>query len=139
MENFTPLSAFVGGSLIGLSAALLLLLKGRIAGITGIMDSLIPPHERTSLWRWAFLAGLILGVLLYSTVAGMPVITVEASDIMLIVAGLLVGFGANLGSGCTSGHGICGIALFSKRSIIATLTFMGSGFLTVFVIHHLLR
>ncbi len=138
MENFTPLSAFVGGSLIGLSAALLLLLKGRIAGITGIMDSLIPPHERTSLWRGAFLLGLILGVLLYSTVVGMPVITVEASDVMLVAAGLLVGFGANLGSGCTSGHGICGIALFSKRSTIATLTFMGSGFLTVFVIHHLL-
>ncbi|RLA16633.1 MAG: YeeE/YedE family protein [Gammaproteobacteria bacterium] len=138
MENFTPLSAFIGGSLIGLSAALLLLLKGRIAGITGIMDSMVPPYERASFWRGAFIIGLILGVLLYALLFGSPTITVEASDSMLIIAGLLVGFGSNLGSGCTSGHGICGIALFSTRSIIATLTFMASGFLTVFITHHLL-
>lgn len=138
MENFTPLSAFIGGAFIGLSAALLLLLKGRIAGITGIMDSMVPPYERTSFWRGAFIIGLILGVLLYTLLFGPPTITVEASDGMLIIAGLLVGFGANLGSGCTSGHGICGIALFSKRSIIATLTFMTSAFATVFIAHHLL-
>jgi uncharacterized membrane protein YedE/YeeE len=138
MENFTPLSAFIGGSLIGLSAALLLLIKGRIAGITGIMDSMVPPYERTSFWRGAFIIGLILGVLLYSLIAGAPTITVDANSGTLIIAGLLVGFGSNLGSGCTSGHGICGIALFSKRSIIATVTFMASGFFTVFISHHLL-
>ncbi|MEE9398006.1 MAG: YeeE/YedE thiosulfate transporter family protein [Methylococcales bacterium] len=138
MTSFTPYSALLGGSLIGLSAALLLLLKGRIAGITGIMDGLLPPYGSDALWRIIFLIGMVLGVLLFKQAGGnVSEIAIEASNITLIFAGLLVGFGANLGSGCTSGHGICGIALASKRSIVATLVFMFSAFATVFVTQHL--
>jgi len=139
MTYFTPYSALLGGSLIGLSAALLLLIQGRIAGITGMIDGLLPPYRSDALWRIFFLVGMILGVFLFKQTGGdVSEITIEASNVTLVFAGLLVGFGANLGSGCTSGHGICGIALASKRSIVATLIFMFSAFTTVFVTRHML-
>jgi uncharacterized membrane protein YedE/YeeE len=137
MENFTPISALVGGSLIGLGAALLLLGNGRIAGISGIVGDLLHSPGDGRGWRIAFVAGLIAGPLAYQVFAG-PVlpITIEATTPLLIAAGLLVGFGTNLGSGCTSGHGVCGIARLSPRSIVATAVFMAAGGVTVYVMRH---
>lgn len=132
------LHAAFGGALIGLSATLMLWLNGRIAGISGVLGGLVFDRVRgEALWRSLFLAGLLGGAFLWSrangggTPAGLP------SWPLAVVAGLLVGFGTRLGSGCTSGHGICGLARFSKRSFAATLTFMAFGFLTVFVVRHL--
>lgn len=139
MHDFTPVSALVGGALIGLSAALLLLLNGRLAGISGIVSGLLPPVRGDMAWRLAFAVGLMLGPLLYAAARGAaPSIHLEASLPVLIVAGLLVGYGTNLGSGCTSGHGVCGLSRLSLRSLAATLVFMLSAGLTVFVVHHLL-
>ena len=124
--------------MIGLAATLMLLLNGRIDGISGIVGGLVSPGARKggdAVWRVAFVVGLVLGPLGYAVVAeGFPV-GVEASPAVLVVAGLLVGFGTRLGSGCTSGHGVCGIARLGKRSIVATATFMVVAPLTVFVTH----
>lgn len=138
MENFTPYSALIGGALIGLAAAILLICNGRIAGISGILAGLVRPSKGNSAWRIAFVMGLIAGPLGYQLVAGqMLSITLEAPLPALIVGGLVVGFGTNLGSGCTSGHGVCGIARLSPRSIVATVAFMLAGALTVYVVRHL--
>lgn len=138
MENFTPYSALIGGALIGLAAAILLVCNGRIAGISGILAGLVRPSKGDSAWRIAFVMGLIAGPLGYQLVAGrMLSITLEAPLPALIVGGLVVGFGTNLGSGCTSGHGVCGIARLSPRSIVATVAFMLAGALTVYVVRHL--
>lgn len=139
MENFTPISGLVGGLLIGLATTLLLLLNGRIAGISGIVGGLLTRKGSEVGWRAMFVAGLLLGAFVYMLAAGgaLPV-RIEASLPIMVVAGLLVGFGTRLGSGCTSGHGVSGIARFSKRSIVATSVFMGAGIVTVFVTHHTL-
>ncbi|MEP2830806.1 MULTISPECIES: YeeE/YedE family protein [Alphaproteobacteria] len=136
MENFTPVSGLVGGLLIGSAAALLLLANGRIAGISGIMGGVLNPRKDETVWRAAFLAGLIAAPMLYALVATVE-ITVAAPLPLLVAAGLIVGFGTRLGSGCTSGHGVCGVSRLSWRSVIATITFMGAGIATVFVTHHL--
>lgn len=138
--NFTPYSALIGGALIGLSAAVLLLFKGRIAGISGIAGGVILPEKGDIPWRILFLVGLILGGLLYQLLGISP--SVEniqpvTGKIGLIAAGLLVGIGSALGTGCTSGHGICGLARRSFRSLIATLTFMLTAMITVFIVRHL--
>jgi uncharacterized membrane protein YedE/YeeE len=137
MENFTPISALVGGALIGLGAAVLLLCNGRIAGISGIAGDLLRSPGNGRGWRVAFVAGLIAGPLIYQVFAGhLLSVTIEGAVPLLIVGGLLVGFGTNLGSGCTSGHGVCGIARLSPRSIVATVVFMAAGGLTVYVARH---
>lgn len=127
--NFTPLSALAGGVLIGLSAAFLLLVKGRIAGISGIAGGLIFPQKDDLGWRIFFLAGLVLGGFLYQWLGigdGVEHIQAVVNIPLLIVSGLLVGIGTAIGSGCTSGHGICGLARRSPRSLVATLTFVAS-------------
>ena len=133
---FTPWSALAGGVLIGLAAALLVLLNGRIAGISGIVGGLLAPKRGDVGWRLAFVAGLVLAPALWMAVAVLPPIRIEAGYPLLIVAGLVVGFSTRYGTGCTSGHGVCGISRLSPRSIVATLAFMSTGFLTVFVVRH---
>jgi len=137
LEDFTPISGLIGGLLIGLSTALLLLLNGRIAGISGIVGGLLSRQGSKVGWRAVFAVGLLLGAFVYmlATGDGVPV-EIEASLPILVVAGLLVGFGARLGSGCTSGHGLCGMARLSRRSIVATATFFGVAMLTVFLTRH---
>lgn len=138
MEGFTPVSAIVGGAMIGASASLLLLLNGRIAGISGILGGLLAPPSRETGWRAAFVAGLVLAPLAYASLGGrLPPVTVGASFPLLILAGSLVGFGARLGAGCTSGHGVCGIGRGSPRSLAATGTFMAVAVMTVLVVRHL--
>jgi uncharacterized protein len=139
MENFTPISALIGGGLIGLSATLLLLFNGRIAGISGIFNGLINPAQKDKAWRGLFLLGLILGAgaYIWSQPGGAPVPLALPTG-MLLAAGFLVGFGTRMGSGCTSGHGVCGLGRFSLRSLAATLTFMGAGIVTVYVARHLM-
>ncbi len=140
MENFTPVSAFIGGSLIGLSAVLFMLLNGRIAGVSGIAGGLIVPVAGDWPWRLAFIVGLIAGPLVYIALGGqLPDIQFPVSSpIALIAAGLIVGFGTRLGGGCTSGHGVCGISRLSPRSMVATVAFMFTGFATVYIIRHLM-
>lgn len=139
MHDFTPVSAAIGGALIGLAAALLLLLNGRIAGIAGIAGGLLPPRARDIAWRLLFIAGLVLGALAHRLYTGAPIGFAEAQPLgWYAVAGLLVGFGTRLGSGCTSGHGICGLARLSPRSIVSVCVFMASAMLTVFVMRHVL-
>jgi len=137
-NHFTPWSALAGGGLIGISVALLILVNGRVAGITGIIGGLFKPIKSDIAWRIAFTLGLVIAPILWLLLAPLPEITIDAGYKLLIVAGLIVGYGARLGSGCTSGHGVCGISRLSPRSIIATLAFMGTGFLTVFIVRHLL-
>lgn len=138
MDGFTPVSALAGGAMIGTSTALFLLLNGRIAGISGILGGLLAPLSRETGWRAAFVAGLVLAPFAYAGLGGsLPPVTVEASFPLLILAGLLVGFGSRLGAGCTSGHGVCGIGRGSPRSLAATGTFMATAILTVFVARHL--
>lgn len=137
-NTFTPLSAAAGGLLIGIAAALLALLQGRIAGISGIVGGLLAPRAAGDTgWRLAFVGGLLLAPLLYRLVAEWQAPAVDAGWGTLVVGGLLVGFGTRLGSGCTSGHGVCGLSRLSPRSFAATLVFMGAGFATVFVLRHL--
>lgn len=136
--HFTPISSLVGGLIIGLAAALLILLNGRIAGISGILGGLLKPVRTDIAWRVVFLLGMVLAPALWYVMAGTPTIEIEASTPLLVVAGLLVGYGTRMGSGCTSGHGVCGLSRLSPRSLVATLTFMGAGFVTVYVVRHLL-
>ncbi|MEJ7872881.1 MAG: YeeE/YedE family protein [Rubrobacteraceae bacterium] len=139
VENFTPVSGLIGGLLIGLATALMMLFNGRIAGISGIVGGLLARNGSEVGWRAVFVVGLLLGAFVYMLATGgaLPV-RVEASLPVMVVAGLLVGFGTRLGSGCTSGHGISGIARLSKRSVVATLVFMGAGIVTVFLTGHVL-
>jgi uncharacterized membrane protein YedE/YeeE len=139
MESFTPVSALCGGALIGLSAALLLLTNGRIAGISGIVGGLLTPAADGRWWRAAFLGGLVAGAVLTRWAGGgPPTLTMITGAPGLVVAGVLVGVGTRVGNGCTSGHGVCGIARLSPRSLAATGTFMLTGALTVFVVRHVL-
>lgn len=139
MENFTPIASTLGGVLIGLSAALVMLFQGRIAGISGIFGGLLAPRPGEIGWRLAFVGGLTLGGLGMALVhpAGFAV-EVTRSPAAIVAAGLIVGFGTRLGSGCTSGHGVCGISRLSGRSITATVTFMGTGMLTATLITQVL-
>ncbi len=135
MTEFTPVSATIGGILIGLSALLLWLLEGRVAGISGIVAGIF--RHDTVAWRIAFLAGLVLAPLAYALIQPLPPLSVTASTPILIIAGLLVGFGTRLGSGCTSGHGVCGMARLSRQSIAATCVFMATAAATVFLTRHI--
>jgi len=131
--NFTPLSALTGGLLIGLSVALFFILNGRMIGISGIASNLLTSNDK-KIENFLFLVGLIIGPLIYNLFSGKEInISISNSLILLIIAGAMVGFGTRLGNGCTSGHGISGISRFSLRSIIATLTFMIVGIITVFI------
>jgi hypothetical protein len=133
---FTPASALAGGVMIGLAAVLFATVVGRIAGISGIVGGLLRPHAGDIGWRVAFLAGLIGAPLLYRFAGGHWPFDLDASGATLVGAGLLVGWGTRYGSGCTSGHGVCGLARRSPRSLAATLAFMGAGFATVLVMRH---
>jgi len=136
--SFTPWTALAGGALIGIAAALFALLAGRIAGVSGIAGGLLRPARGDIGWRVAFVAGLVLAPILYAAAVAAPVVRIEASTPLLVAGGLLVGWGSRYGSGCTSGHGVCGLSRLSPRSLAATLTFMAAGFATVFVIRHVL-
>ena len=136
---FTPWSALAGGALIGLAAAMFALLNGRIAGISGVLGGLLTPSKGDVAWRAAFVLGLVGAPLVYFALAGaLPRPRIDASVAALVAAGLLVGIGTRYGSGCTSGHGVCGLSRFSPRSLVATASFMGAGFATVYVVRHLL-
>jgi uncharacterized membrane protein YedE/YeeE len=138
MENFTPLSALIGGALIGLSAVILWVMDGRVAGISGIVGGLVDPAAGDTGWRIAFLLGLLAAPLVYRAAGGgLPAVTITSSFPLLLAGGLLVGFGTRLSGGCTSGHGVCGMARLSPRSLVATLLFMAGGFATVFVARQL--
>ncbi|WP_226573270.1 YeeE/YedE family protein [Mangrovibacter yixingensis] len=128
--QFTPVTSFSGGLLIGLAAVVLILFCGRIAGISGILGGMLQRETRTEGWRIAFLLGLIGAPVLYVCFLPLPDISLAASTPLILIAGLLVGVGTRLGSGCTSGHGVCGLSRFSPRSLAATLTFMAVGFAT---------
>jgi uncharacterized membrane protein YedE/YeeE len=136
---FTPWSGLAGGALIGSAVALLALLNGRIAGISGIVAGLLRPQRGNVAWRAAFIAGLVAAPLVYAGLRDLPPIIIEASFAQLVLAGLLVGMGTRYGGGCTSGHGVCGVARASPRSLAATLAFVAAGSATVFVIRHLLH
>ena len=138
MESFTPVSALIGGSLIGLSAAILLAVNGRLAGISGIMAGLVPPARDDATWRILFIVGLFGGAGAWLVVTGGPVVAFDVGWPVLVIGGLLTGIGTRIGAGCTSGHGVCGLARLSPRSIVATATFVAVGGLTVFVSRHLI-
>ncbi|MFZ2737247.1 MAG: YeeE/YedE family protein [Burkholderiaceae bacterium] len=136
---FSPESALTGGLLIGLATALFILLNGRIAGISGIVAGLLKPRRGDRAWRMAFILGLIGAPLVYGLYAAPPTAQIDASLTAVLVAGLLVGLGTRYAGGCTSGHGVCGLSRLSPRSLMATLSFMGAGFVTVLVLRHLLN
>lgn len=138
LNHFTPWSALIGGFILGLAALIFILLNGRIVGISGIVGGLLNPIKGDASWRIAFVAGLIMAPLIYGLFATLPAIQVNASYPMQIIAGLLVGVGTRYGSGCTSGHGICGLSRLSPRSMVATVSFMAAGFITVFIVRHVI-
>lgn len=135
---FTPWTSLAGGALIGLAAALLVLLNGRIAGISGVLGGLLKPVTGDVSWRVAFIGGLVAAPLVYGLFAAVPSVQIDAGFGTLVAAGLLVGVGTRYGAGCTSGHGVCGLSRLSLRSLVATATFMAAGFATVFFIRHLI-
>lgn len=139
-NHFTPWASLAGGLLLGLSAILMMLLKGRILGISGILGGLLPPRPGDRAWRLAFLAGMACAPWLWKLLALAPPAAprMVSSVPLLLAAGLLVGWGSRLGSGCTSGHGVCGLSSLSLRSLVATLTFMAAGFAVVYTVRHLL-
>ena len=136
--NLTPWASLTGGVLIGIAAAMFALLNGRIAGISGVVGGLLRPASGDVAWRLAFTLGLVGAPLAYLVFAPWPAPQIDAGYLALVAAGLLVGIGTRYGAGCTSGHGVCGLSRLSPRSLIATAAFMGAGFVTVFVIRHLL-
>lgn len=139
MENFTPISAITGGVLIGAAVVMLMWLNGRVAGISGIAGGILARRKGDTAWRLAFIIGLVAAPLVYRLVSGdQPEVIIPVALPLLIAGGLLVGLGTQLGSGCTSGHGVCGMSRLSFRSLMATLTFMLSGILTIYVVRHLL-
>jgi uncharacterized membrane protein YedE/YeeE len=136
--SFTPWASLAGGVVIGISAAMFVLLNGRIAGISGVLGGLLNPVRGDISWRAAFILGLIGAPLLYTLFSALPRPQIDAGYAGLVAAGLLVGVGTRLGSGCTSGHGVCGISRLSARSLAATAAFMLAGFVTVYVVRHLI-
>jgi len=137
-QSFTPVSALAGGMIIGLATALLLLIAGRIAGISGIIGRLIELHKGDFFWRIAFISGLLLAPWLWQWLGELPQIHIETSHTILVLAGLAVGIGTRYGSGCTSGHGVCGLSRLSPRSLVATVLFMVTGMVVVYVVRHIL-
>jgi len=135
---FTPWASLAGGVVIGLSAAMFVLFNGRIAGISGVLGGLLRPARGDVSWRVAFLLGLVGAPLLYALFTEVPRPQIDAGYAGLIAAGLLVGIGTRFGSGCSSGHGVCGLSRLSPRSLVATAAFMAAGFATVFVVRHLI-
>ncbi|WCM23979.1 YeeE/YedE family protein [Paraburkholderia bryophila] len=138
LAHFTPLPALAGGLLIGLAAMLLVLGNGRIAGISGILGGLLDTTSGDRAWRAAFVLGLFAASWIFKLFTALPAVAITSSPPVLVVAGLLVGIGTRYASGCTSGHGVCGLSRGSVRSLAATATFMALGFFTVFVTRHLL-
>ena len=136
--HFTPWAALAGGVLLGLASALFVLLNGRILGISGIVGGLLRPRAGDMGWRLAFVLGMLVAPGLYWLVVGPTQPRIDANWGMVVIAGLLVGVGTRYGSGCTSVHGVCGLSRMSPRSLVATLAFMGAGFVTVFLIRHAL-
>ena len=138
-QSFTPWASLAGGILIGAAASLLILFNGRIAGISGIIGGLFHPRKNDINWRVAFIAGLVGAPLIYRIFTELPAIQIDADNGILIAAGLIVGVGTRYGSGCTSGHGVCGLSRLSPRSLVATITFMAAGFASTYVVHHLIN
>ena len=138
MTEFTPLLSLLGGVLIGLSAVMLMAMHGRVVGMTGILTGVIPPAAADWRWRAAFLAGAIVAPVLYLAAGGTIPFEVPVSAAALVFGGLLVGIGVHFGNGCPSGHGVCGLARLSPRSLAAVLTFMATAFVTVFVVRHVI-
>jgi uncharacterized protein len=136
-EHFTPWASLSGGILIGIAAGLLILTSGKILGVSGIVGGLLRPRLADAGWRLLFVLGLF-GAALASRLAALPAPRIDSNAAVLAIAGLLVGFGTRLGSGCTSGHGICGLSRLSPRSLVATALFILGGFATVFVTHHVI-
>ncbi len=136
--HFTPFSALAGGAMIGAAAALLILGVGRVMGAAGILGGALEAHGGETAWRWSLIAGLALAPSLAHLLWGATSPTFATGWPVLLVSGLLVGFGARLGSGCTSGHGVCGLARLSPRAVVATALFLAAGFATVFVVRHVL-
>jgi uncharacterized membrane protein YedE/YeeE len=139
--HFTPWSSLSGGIILGVASALFILINGRVLGISGILGGLLPPKAGDTFWRLAFLAGMFASPWIFNLLAPAEFITapqIDADLVMLVIAGLLVGIGTRYGSGCTSGHGVCGLSRMSPRSLVATLSFMAAGFLTVYVVRHLI-
>ncbi|NRH24147.1 YeeE/YedE family protein [Pantoea stewartii] len=136
LDHFTPIQSLAGGLLIGAAVGLLVLFCGRIAGISGILGGLLKRQSADKPWRFAFIAGLVLSPLVFQLFSALPAIDIDASWRRLVLAGLLVGLGARLGSGCTSGHGVCGLSRLSPRSLVATLVFMLTAMLTVGMMGH---
>jgi uncharacterized membrane protein YedE/YeeE len=137
-NHFTPWNSLAGGILLGLAAALYILHNGRVLGISGIVGGLLPPRRGDASWRLFFLAGLLVAPTVWALFHPAVLPRIAASAPVLVIAGLLVGWGTSYGSGCTSGHGVCGLARLSPRSLVATLAFMGAGFVTVLLARHLL-
>ena len=138
-NHFTPWASLAGGIFLGLASALFILLNGRILGISGIVGGLLRPKAGETGWRIAFVLGMLVAPALYWLLTGTAVpATIDAGWGTIVLAGLLVGVGTRYGAGCTSGHGVCGLARLSPRSLVATLAFMAAGFVTVFVLRHLL-
>jgi uncharacterized membrane protein YedE/YeeE len=136
---FTPGPAIFGGILLGIAAALYVILHGRILGISGIVSGLLPPKEGDLHWRISLLLGMLSAPILASLLFGVNTISIIDADwLAIVIAGVLVGFGSQYGSGCTSGHGVCGLSRLSPRSLVATISFMSTGFLMVFVLRHVL-
>lgn len=141
LSDFTHsayMSSLTGGLLIGIAAAMFVLLNGRIAGISGILGGLLQADKGDKIWRVMFLLGMVTAPFVYQIASDLPPVTIEAGTAKLIISGLLVGLGTSYASGCTSGHGVCGISRGSMRSIAATLTFMVTGFITVYLTRHLI-
>lgn len=135
---FTPGASLAGGLLIGVAAAVLVLFNGRIAGISGIVAGLLPPRAKEGAWRALFVLGSLAAPLLYAFVTTLPALRIDAGYPEIVLAGLLVGVGTRYGGGCTSGHGVCGLSRFSRRSAVATVCFMAAGFLSVYLLRHVL-
>ena len=138
--HFTPFASLTGGIILGLASAIFILVNGRILGISGILGGLMPPKLGDTFWRISFLLGLLVAPTLFHAVVPAQYITaprIDATDMMVVIAGLLVGIGTRYASGCTSGHGVCGLSRLSPRSLVATLSFMGTGFAMVYVMRHL--
>jgi uncharacterized protein len=139
--NFTPWASLTGGIILGLASAIFILVNGRILGISGILGGLFPPKVGDTTWRIAFMLGLFASPAVFHAVVPVQYITaprIEASDFLVVAAGLLVGIGTRYASGCTSGHGVCGLSRLSPRSLVATASFMGAGFITVYVMRHVI-
>lgn len=132
---FTPYSALLGGVLIGLAAAMMIVGVGRVAGVSGVVGAMFSEGRHES-WRWYFVLGLLTAPWFYQLFKDLPTVTIETQPLVLIVGGLLVGMGTRYGSGCTSGHGVCGLSSLSMRSLVATMIFMAVGFLTVYGVCH---